>query len=120
MAVKTLGDVLRGDAAVTALVPAARITPLLRPQAITVPAITLQRIDTTPQNHLRGWAQLDASDVQIDIWAATYAACKAIAAACQAAINTAGYIRTAEYDNTDADVDPVLYRITQSYLVWTT
>lgn len=120
MAVKTLGDMLRAAAGVTALVPASRITPLVRPQNIATPAITLQRVSASPVNHLRGWGSLDENSVQVDIWAETYAECVAIADACRAAASSAQFLRTLEIDNTDPALDPILYRITQTYSVWTT
>lgn len=119
MAVKLAGDVLRADAATTALVPASRITPIIRPQSITTPAITLQRISKTPQNHLRGWGTLDANLVQVDVWADSYLVARNIADTARAALQAATYIMDSELDDYDEDVDPPLYRITQTWQVWT-
>lgn len=119
MAVKTVRDVLVAAGAVTTLVPASRITPLVRPQAISVPAITLQRISLTPNNHLRGDAGLDANRVQLDAYAETYAAARAVADACRAALVAAGHLLQTEFDSHEPETDPDLYRVTQEYNVWT-
>lgn len=119
MAIKVTFDVLRVDAAVIALVPAAKITPVIHPQAIDPPAITLQRVSNTPQNGLRGWASLDANLVQLDVWATTYAAAKGIADAARSSLQAATFIMTSEIDDYDSDVPDPLYRITQTWQVWT-
>lgn len=117
MAIKTVRDVLVAASAVTALVPAARITPLIRPQSIVVPAITLQRISTVPQNHLRGDGDLDDNSVQLDVWADSYLSARSIADACRTAL--AALAMTFENDGYEPETAPELYRVTQTYQVWT-
>lgn len=119
MSTKAARDVLVAASAVTTLVPASRITPIIRPQSITTPSITLQRIATVPQNHLRGDGDLDLHTVQIDSWADSYASALAIADACRTAMQSAGHVLTLEVDNYEPDVTPELYRVTQDWSVWT-
>lgn len=117
MADKVIRDVLVAASAVTVLVPAARITPLIRPQSITIPAITLQRVSLVPQNHLRGDGDLDDNSVQLDVWSDSYESARAIASACRTAL--AGFSMTFESDDYESETAPELYRVTQTYQVWT-
>lgn len=118
-ALETVYAVLSVDAATTAIV-SNRMGPLSRPQSLTVPALTYQRIVTTPTNHLRGDSGLDSNVVQIDLWTASYATSKSLAAAVRAALLAAKHVLTDERDEFDADVDPELYRIVQTWQIWTT
>jgi hypothetical protein len=96
----------------------AKISPLIKSQGISPPAITLQRVAVTPQNHLRGNGGLDDSRVQADYWATTYDGVRALAAAGRAAMEAAGHPMQSEFDNYDPETDPGLYRITQDFQVW--
>lgn len=118
MAVKTIRDALVADAGVTALV-GARISPLIKAQAITLPAITLQRSGTTPQNHLRGHAGVDDNRVQLDAWASTYDLARQVAAAARAALQAAGHFCESELPD-DYDPETETYRVIQEWSVWTT
>lgn len=121
MSVKVLRDALVASSAVTALVPASRITPLVRPQTSAVPAILLQRVSTTPQNNLVDDGALDGNAVQLDIYAETYAKALAIAAAIRTALRLTfqcdSEIDAFEFE-TDSETDPELFRITQQWSVW--
>lgn len=119
MAVQTVYSVLAAAGSVTALVPAAQITPLVRMQSVAPPAITLQRISMVPTNHLGGSSSLDSNRVQLDVWASSYSSAKAIAVACRAALAAANHQMLLEVDQYDAEVDPELFRITQDWSVWT-
>ena len=120
MAIQQVRNVLVASGAVTALVPATAIEPLRRTQSGSLPAIVLQRISVTPQNHLRGNGGLDANLVQVDVYASTYTSCRAIAGAARAALDAGGFLMTSEVDGYEPDVDPELYRLTQTWQVWTT
>jgi hypothetical protein len=112
---------LVADAGVTAIVGSgsnAKISPLLKAQGISPPAVTLQRTSLVPQNHLRGNGNLDDCSVQLDAWATTYAGARALANACRSALEAAGHVMKGEFDNYDPQVDPGLFRITQDYQVW--
>jgi hypothetical protein len=120
MAIATVRTVLVAAGAVTALVPAIKITPLVRIQSIAPPAITLTRVSVTPLNHLRGWGSLDANRVQLDAWATRYDACRAIADACRDALEAATFLMELELDSYEPETDPELFHITQDWSVWTT
>jgi hypothetical protein len=55
-----------------------RITWVNRPQATSLPAITLQIIDDDRAQHMGGFQSLQFIDVQIDIWATSYEQGRAI------------------------------------------
>jgi hypothetical protein len=57
-----------------------------RPQASALPAITLQTIDDDRAQHMGGFQSMQRALVQVDIWAATYAAGKALKEAVIAAL----------------------------------
>lgn len=67
-----------------------------RPQAAALPAVTLQIITDLRPQHLKGFNELRDTRVQIDCWAATYAAVTALKEAVLAAVvplNTSNGIR---------------------------
>lgn len=119
MTVATAYAVLSNASAVTALVPADRITPLVRVQGIAVPSIVLQKVSAIPSTHLRGDGALDHNLIQLDVWDSDYTNAVAIAAACRIAMQAATHILTLQADAYDPDVDPELFRITQTWAVWT-
>lgn len=119
MAIEVVRNVLVASGAVTALVPASSIEPVRRTQASPAPCIVLQRVSVVPENHLRGWGKLDANQVQLDVYATTYAGARAIADACRTALQDAGEIMTSEVDGFEPDVDPELYRLIQTWAIWT-
>ncbi len=86
---------------------------------MTTPAITLQRISTTPQNHLRGNGQLDANLVQIDVLDVDYTNARLIADTCRTALEAAGYPLQSELDGYESETATELYRITQTWSVFT-
>lgn len=119
MSVRIVRNVLKAYQPLLALVPEAQITPLVRPQAIVTPAITIQRISVTPQNHLRGYAQLEANLVQVTAWASTYEKSLAMIDAVQIAMEAAGYLRTDEDEGYEKDVAVDLVQVSQTWQVWT-
>ncbi|CAB4153276.1 Tail completion protein, partial [uncultured Caudovirales phage] len=86
------------------------------PQNIVTPAVTLQRIANVPQNHLRGFGNLDANRVQVDCFADTYLQARALSAACRTAINAAGHTCELELDEYDEQV--LVYRVILDFNVW--
>lgn len=67
-----------------------------RPQAAALPAVTLQIISDFREQHLKGFQSIRETRVQIDCWAASYAAVAALKEAVLAAVvpeNTANGIR---------------------------
>lgn len=121
MSVEVAVSVLKNAAGVTAIVgsgSSCRVSPLMKSQSLTMPAVTVQRVTTDPVNHLRGHGSLDDSRTQLDSWAETYAGARALATACRTAMQTAGHLMLGEFDNYDPETDPGLYRITQDYRIW--
>lgn len=118
MADKVVRDVLVAAGAVTALV-STRISPLIKSQGVTPPAVTIRRGTLEPQNHLRGDGDLDKNTVMVDSWATTYVGARAVADACRTALLAAGILLQGEFDNYEPGIDPGLYNISQEYLVWT-
>lgn len=114
-ATKTVRDVLIADSSVAALVDD-RVEYLLKPQALTMPAITLQRVTTNPVNHLNGFAGLDATSVQVDYWAGTSTDAMELAALGRAALEAQNIQCDQEFDNYDPDIQ--FYRVTQEFTVW--
>lgn len=121
MSVEVVLAALKASAGVTAIVgsgASARISPLMKAQGITPPAVTLQRIAVAPVNHLRGHGGVDAVRVQVDSYADSYSGVRALATACRTALQTAGHLMVSEIDNYEPGVEPALYRITQDFQVW--
>jgi hypothetical protein len=121
MGIQAVRDVLVAAGAVTALVPADRIEALRRTQSFAVPAITLQRVSVVPQSHLRSSAGLDSNLVQLDVWDSQYTRARSIADACRASLEAlpAGFIMTLETEGFEAETDAELYRISQTWSVFT-
>jgi hypothetical protein len=57
-----------------------------RPQAETLPAITLQIIDEPREQHMGGFQAMQSVVVQLDVWAASYSSAKALKEAVIAAL----------------------------------
>lgn len=113
--------VLRAAAGVTAIVGSGddcKVSPLIKAQGISPPAVTVQRVATTPQNHLRGFGSLDQNRVQVDVWTAHRDEALDLASACRTAMQNAGHLCLGEFDNYDPETDPGLYRITQDFEIW--
>lgn len=119
--IETVRAVLAAAAPVTAIV-GTRISPLYRAQTLALPAITLQGVSRVPFNSLRGYSNLDNSRVQVEAWAETYAAARALADAARAALEAAGHLLDLEtppdFDDQPA-ATPQAFRITQDFQVWT-
>lgn len=123
MSIEVVLAALKADASVTAIVgggTSARISPLIKAQNITMPAVTLQRTSTTPTNSIdpSPHTGLDQTRVQIDCWADSYAGARALASACRTALQNAGHPCVGEFDNYDPETDPGLYRLTLDFSVW--
>lgn len=88
---------LKATTAVTDLC-GTRIYPLALPQKPTYPAITYQLVGTTPCNHSTGTCDVAWARVQVNCYAETYIAAKALNAA----------VRTALTGWTDDTGDPVV------------
>ncbi|MEJ7746058.1 MAG: DUF3168 domain-containing protein [Luteimonas sp.] len=101
--------ILSGDAAVTALVPAARIKgQSYAGESPIAPYITWQIISGGPENYLADRPGMDVFRVQIDIWAVSAASAKAIAALVRDALEPHAYCLNIFAD--DYEPDTKLYR----------
>lgn len=80
-----IADALRGDAAVAALV-GDRVWPVRRPQGRELPALTLSSVSAVPLQSHDGAGALTRSRLQVDCWASSWAAARALRAAAIGAI----------------------------------
>lgn len=75
-----LKQYLGSKAALTALVPAARMVCMDRPQATaTLPMLVLKRVSSDHEHNLDGAAGSAVVTVQIDVWASSYSSAKTVA-----------------------------------------
>ncbi|MGG7567901.1 tail completion protein gp17 [Rhodovulum sp. DZ06] len=101
-----------------------RVWPLRRPQGSDLPAVTLRRISGAPLQSHDGPASLARARVQVDVWAHSYAAAKAlrgaVAAVLDAAATPAGEIRAVRrLDERDlSEADGRLVRISLDFELW--
>lgn len=115
-AIKTIRDLLIADPIVNGIV-GNDVYPLLNPEDSTLPSITLQRLQTDPENVLKGAAPLNANHVIASIWCAKYQDALTLRDAARAVLETNGLLLEQETE----DYDPVVrtYRISQQWLIWT-
>lgn len=110
-------NALKANAALIALVPAARITPVKRLQGGSLPAITVERIANTPVQSIAGdTSQLDQVRLRVNCWAKTYQSTKEIAEAVRPVVATLN-----SHIITDQDLyedDTQIYRVASDYYVW--
>jgi hypothetical protein len=111
-----LRNLLVADTNVIAIAPASRITPVTRPQAAQVPAISLNVVSNEPDNHLQGSSNLATVRVQVEYWAADYDTARDLANKGNTAIAAAD--RLLVFDVADYDFDVKLYRVAQDFLLW--
>ena len=116
MAIQTVRNILVAAGGVTALVDQ-RISPTIRAQDESLPAVVLTLVSAVPQNHLNGAPTLDANRVQLDAFAETYTDARAVATACRTALEAGGCVLDNEFEAFEPEVSE--YRVTQDWLVWT-
>lgn len=79
MSVETdVWGVLANHAGLTALVPAARITPVIRQPGSALPAVVYFKVSDVRVRHMGGDATFSQARIQINAYAATYSEMKAI------------------------------------------
>lgn len=101
----------------------ARVYPMRRPDGSAVPAITYQRIASTPINGLQGSLGVDKVRIQVDCWAAGdvngYKAAKTLAAAARVALEASADLHALLLtEGDDYEPDANLYRVTMDFSVW--
>lgn len=77
-----------------------------RPQNSLLPAVTLLTISDGREQHLKGIETLQASRVQIDVWAATYASGRAVAEAVLSASIPANLGNGVQFSRAMVDLGP--------------
>ena len=121
---------LKADGTVSAITT--RVQPIFVKQQGDLPAITYQRISTTPQNHATGTTATQQCRIQIDCWASSYSAAKTLGDAVEAALNgvtesgppaVSQYHMVSRDDDAETpqggtDVSQTIYRDSQDYLIW--
>lgn len=98
-----------------------RIYPVVMPQEVVLPAISYQRVSSSPENTLEGFTNLENADVVVNSWARNYDEAKVLAAEVHAAMDAARLFRcvlTNELDGYDPDIS--LYVVSQNYSCWNT
>lgn len=95
-----------------------RCYPLTMPQPPLYPAIVYQRLATNAFNRLEGGASIDQVRVQIDCYAPTYEAVKALASGVRSALESASFKATlqTEFDLYEPDLE--IFRIIQDFYLW--
>lgn len=116
---------LLADPIIAGAVGGTRIYPLIRPQGTALPAITYQRISRARYDPLDVPGTLADARLQIDCWAASYAAVKDLAADVCKVLN--GYtesgtprpalraIRALPDDRDDYEAEPPVWRVSSDY-----
>lgn len=123
---------LLAQAGLTALVGTspARITWGLRPQGSSLPAVVLHVISRTPQYTMAGDTNTRPQRIQVDCWAATYAAAKDVARQITAALSGAkttvggveflGSFKESERDSFEQGAgSEALHRCSMDFIIWT-
>jgi hypothetical protein len=96
---------LLGDAGVLALV-SNRVFPVSRPQASTLPAVTVTRISGAPIMDDGGEAGLLDARIQIDCWGETYSSAKLLARAVLTSLSGfRGTVGATEFENVELDTE---------------
>lgn len=122
--------ILSNAAGVTAIT-STRIYPLQAPQNVTRPYITYQRISTERDGSLDGPNGLVSASVQVDCWATTNDAARALADAVRLAFDDyrgsaastiiQGVFLKQDFDNWEQELaggESLLHRVTLEFNVW--
>jgi hypothetical protein len=129
---EALTQYLLAQAGLTALVGTspARITWGRRTQGSALPAVVLHVISRTPGYTMQAAADTTPQRVQVDCWAGTYAACKAVARQVTAALSgmreTVGSVeflggfKESERDSFEqGEGADALHRCSMDFIIWT-
>lgn len=95
-----------------------KVYPLVAPEKVTGSFIVYTRIASTPQNHLNGSATLDQVRIQVDTYASTYSACKALAVQVRSNLESSSCKALLQTEQDFFEPDLKLYRISQDYYCW--
>lgn len=96
-----------------------RIYPIMMPQDPELPAITYQRISNSPVNSMGGHGGLDNPKIQIDCWATSYSAAKALGDKLRKTIATATAFNSVQLNDQDLYEDGTeIYRVSMDFSCW--
>lgn len=95
-----------------------RVYALVLPDESSYPAITYQRISNVPVNSLSGSSDLDQVRVQVDCWATTYGAAKALAGEVRTAMEAAAFKGLLVTDADEFDDVAKVYRVSMDFYCW--
>lgn len=95
-----------------------KVYPLVAPEKVVAPFIVYTRIASTPQNQLNGSATLDQVRIQVDTYANTYSAVKALGVQVRSAIEGSSAKATLQTEQDFYEPELKLYRLTQDYYCW--
>lgn len=95
-----------------------RVYPLVRGQGTPLPALVYTRTGSAPVTSLAGSSGLDQVRVQVDCYAASYAAAKALAAEVRQLLEGASFKALLQTDFDFFEPDTQVYRVTQDYYCW--
>ena len=103
-------DALVNDSATAALL-GDRVRPVQTVQEDPLPYAVLSLVDVQPANSLSGFAGLDMSEMQVDVWASSMLDADTIARTARRALEAQGYTCVRHItDFFDAQLDPGIYR----------
>jgi hypothetical protein len=95
-----------------------RVYALVLPDGMARPAITYQRITSTPINDVGGHSGLDQVQLQVDCWADTYGAAKELAEQVRVVMQAASFMALLLTDEDEFEKESKLYRVRSDYLLW--
>ena len=91
---------------------------LVLPDEADYPAVTYQRISNVPVNSLQGSSDIDQVRMQVDCWAQTYGAAKALAGEVRTLMEAAGFKGLLVTDSDDYDETARVYRVSMDFYCW--
>lgn len=116
----TIGELiystLTTNTAVAAIVTK-RVYPVVIPQKGSFPAVTYQRVSGNRVNGLDGAGELVQARVQVDCWAESYSAVRALADAVSAALTGIGFLPVGDRDGFEDEV--LVHRVILEFTTWT-
>lgn len=95
-----------------------RVYPLIAPDKPTTPFIVYQNVANSPENTLADGVPINNTRIQLDCYASSYAAVKALAASLQAAMAAAAFTNIQLMNQDLYEPDVKLYRVQFDYSLW--
>lgn len=95
-----------------------KVYPLVSPEKVETPYIVYSKVSSTPENTLNGGSTIDLIRIQVDVYAATYAAVKTLAESTRSALENGAVKATIQTEQDLFEPDLKVYRVSQDYYVW--